>query len=155
VEKDGNYNKRGNLSTRVTFKPSSRLVVTVKHDLNKRFNATESSVNAAGNSFYNKDQIQEISKLDLALVFKVAEGVTIEGATFSTLDDKETFGSRAKETMTQGGEVWVGTKVNKKWGAKDQVELSMMVKKINAYGPSVSKESSDFWDADIWLKWSF
>ncbi len=155
VDKEGNYNKRGNLNTRVTFLPTDRLKVVVKHDYNKRFNATETSEDAAGTTYYNKDQIQAISKVDLAMVFRIVDGVTIEGATFRTKDDKETFGSRAKKRRTLGGEVWVGTRVNKKWGAKDQIELSMTVKKVNAYGPSVSKESSDFWDADVWLKWSF
>jgi hypothetical protein len=30
-----------------------------------------------------------------------------------------------------------------------------MIKKINAYGPSVTASSADFWEADVWFKWMF
>jgi hypothetical protein len=49
----------------------------------------------------------------------------------------------------------VGAQVSRKWGKDNPLELSAMVRKFNAYGPSVTATSADYWDADVWLKWSF
>ncbi len=155
VNRDDNYNKRGNLSTKVTIKPTSRLDVVVQHDYNKRFNATRVTTDATGASFYHKDQKQTISKIDLGVTFRMAEGVTLEGATFQTEDTKDILGKRDITTITRSGEVWVGTKVNKVWGETSPVELSAMVKKYNAFGPSVNATSADYWESDVWLKWEF
>ncbi len=155
VNRDDNYNKRGNLSTKVTIKPTKRLDVVVQHDFNRRFNATRVITDATGQSFYNTDQNQTISKIDLGLKFRVADGVTLEGATYQTEDTKNVFGIRERTTITRSGEVWVGTKVNQKWGGTNPLELSAMVKKYNAFGPGVNETSADYWEADVWLKWSF
>ena len=42
-----------------------------------------------------------------------------------------------------------------RWFQKNPLELSAMVRKYNAFGPSVTETSSDYWEADIWLKWEF
>ncbi len=155
VNRDDNYNKRGNLSTKVTIKPTSRLDVVVQHDYNKRFNATRVTTDASGRSFYHKDQNQTISKIDLSLTFRVASGVTLQGATYQTEDTKNIFGVRDRTTITRSGQVWVGAKVNRKWGRTNPLELSALVKKYNAYGPAVNETSADYWEADVWLKWEF
>ena len=49
----------------------------------------------------------------------------------------------------------MGCKVDQKWGADDQVEVSALVRKYNAYGPGVTETSADYWEADVWLKWRF
>ena len=57
-------------------------------------------------------------------------------------------------TTTYGeSELWVGTKVNKTW--RESITLSALVKKFNAFGPSVSETSANYWEADVWLKWEF
>ena len=155
VNKQDNYNKRGNMNTMLTFKPTRRLDIKVKHDFNKRFNATKTGTDAAGNSKYFKDQVQVINKIDLGFIFKVADGVTLEGATYRTRDDKEIRSSTIRETVTLQGEIWVGARVNRRWGQGDALELSAMVKKFNAYGPSISEAASDYWEADVWLAWEF
>jgi len=64
VTRQDNYNKRGNLTTRVTFYPTSRLEVIFRHDYNKKFNATKTGESAGGSNFYARDLNQTISKLD-------------------------------------------------------------------------------------------
>ncbi|MFH2054158.1 MAG: hypothetical protein ABIK96_17005 [bacterium] len=155
VNRDDNYNKRGNLTTKVTIKPTRRLDLVVRNDYNRRFNATRVVTDAAGNSYYHKDQIQTISKIDFGMTFRVAPGVTLESATYQTEDVKDTFGARDRTTTTRSGEVWVGTKVNKRWGKTRPLELSATVKKYNAYGPAVTATSADYWEADVWMKWEF
>ena len=155
VSRNDDYNKRGILNTRVTIDASERLTLTIKHDYNKRFNATETSSDAAGGSAYFKDQIQTNNKIDLGLNFEAAEGVVLEAATFRAKDIKETFSTTNRTTTTFSGEIWVGAQVRKKWGKAKPLELSAMVRKYNAYGPSITETSADYWDADVWLKWSF
>ncbi len=155
VNRDDNYNKRGNLSTKVTIKPTPRLDIVVQHDFNKRFNATRVITDATGRSFYHKDQNQTISKVDLGITFRVTKGVTLEGATYQTEDTKNIFGTSKRTTITRSGEVWVGTKIKQKWGKTNPLELSAMVKKYNAFGPGINETSADYWEADMWLKWSF
>ena len=155
INRDDNYNKRGNLSTKVTVKPTRRLDLVVRHDYNRRFNATATATDAGGKTFYHKDVIQTISKINFGLTFRAAPGVTLEGATYQTEDLKDSFGRVQTTTRTSAGEVWVGARVNQRWGGAKPVELSAMVKKFNAYGPSVNETSADYWQADIWLKWEF
>ncbi len=57
------------------------------------------------------------------------------------------------ESDEYSGELWVGTKVNKTW--RESITLSALVKKFNAFGPSVSETSANYWEADVWLKWEF
>jgi hypothetical protein len=51
--------------------------------------------------------------------------------------------------------MWVGAQVRRKWFRENPLELSAMVRKYNAFGPSVTETSSDYWEADVWLKWEF
>ncbi len=153
--REDNYNKRGNLTTNVKIKASKRLEVNVKYDYNKRFNADKTKETSTGSSQYFVNQKQSINKIDLAFVFKVANGVTLEGATYSTRDEKLTIGSTEKVTERVEGKIWIGTRVNRKWGTENPIELSAMVKKYQAYGPSISEASADYWESDIWLKWEF
>jgi hypothetical protein len=153
VSRDDNYNKRGNLTSKVTLRPTKRLELVLRHDFNKKFNATKSGTNAAGSAFYDRDLNQTIGKLDLGLTFNIAPGVTLETATYRTRDDRESFGRTISETTEYSGEIWVGTKINKTW--RKAITLSALVKKFNAYGPSVTETSANYWEADIWLKWEF
>lgn len=155
VTRQDDYNKRGNLATRVTIDPTSRLNITLRHDFNKRFAATKSVTDAAGNSYYRRDLNQTISKIELYLKFTAAPGVTLEASTYRTRDDRETFGIIDKTTRNLSGEMWVGARVSEKWFATNPLELSAMVRKYNAFGPSVTETSSDYWEADVWLKWEF
>jgi hypothetical protein len=149
------YNKRGNLATKVNIDPTRRLNITLRHDFNKRFSATKTGTDAAGTVFYHRDLNQTISKIELTMRFMAVQGVTLEASTYRTRDDRETFGSRASETRNFSGEMWAGANVRHKWGKKNPLELSAMVRKYNAFGPSVTETSSDYWEADIWLSWEF
>lgn len=149
-----NYNKRGNLNTSLTFEPTERLEVTIEHDYNRRFNATESGRNAEDNPIYVKNQIQTVSNIDLGLKFEAAKGVVFEAATYRKKDIKE-FPQNESLNENFSGELWIGARVNKRWGRTNPLELSAMVKKYNAFGPSVQATSRDYWVADTWLKWSF
>lgn len=153
--REDNYNKRGNLTTSVTIQATDRLKLTVKHDYNQRFNAEKSQVDAAGNAGYFVDQRQKINKIDLGVKFDVVRGVLLEASTYSTLDEKTAIGTTERVTERREGKIWVGTKVNRTWGKDEQVELSAMIRKHNAYGPSVSEANADYWETDVWLKWSF
>jgi hypothetical protein len=148
------YNKRGNLNTFLTISPTERLEVTIEHDYNRRFNATQSGTNAEGGAVYLKDQIQTINNIDFGVEFEAAEGVVFEASTYRKKDNK--FLPQSDDESTNfAGEIWVGTRVNKRWGRKNPLELSGLVKKYNAFGPSVQPTSRDYWVADIWVKWSF
>lgn len=155
VSREDNYNKRGNLTTNVKIKASKRLEVNVKHDYNKRFNAEKTNEGSTGSNAYFVNQKQNINKIDFSFVFKVSTGVTLEGATFSTRDEKTSIGVTETISERLEGKVWVGARVNRKWGTKRPLELSAMIKKHNAYGPSLSASSADYWESDIWLKWEF
>jgi len=154
VTRKDDYNKRGDLVTKVTCRPSKRLTVTIRHDWNRRFNATKSSEDAAGRSLYQRDLEQDISRIDLDLAYVAAPGITLEAGTYRTRDEKTARGSSVT-TRTDSGEMVVGGRVDRKLGRQQRVQVSAMVKKINAYGPSVTASSSDFWEADAWLKWTF
>ncbi len=153
VSREDNYNKRGNLTTKVTIRPTKRLEVVLRHDYNKKFNASRSGQDVSGSTVYSRDLNQAISKLDMALSFKVTTGVTMEAATYRTRDDRESFGRSTKETSEYSGELWIGTKVDQTW--RNGITLAALVKKYNAFGPSVSKSSANYWEADVWLKWEF
>lgn len=153
VSREDNYNKRGNLTTKVTLHPTKRLDLILRHDYNKKFNATRIGGDAAGNVFYGRDLNQTISKLDLGLTFRVIKGVVLEAATYRTRDDRVTFGRSTVETTDYSGEIWVGTRIDRTWDSG--ITLSGMVKKYNAFGPSVTETSANYWESDIWLKWVF
>jgi hypothetical protein len=155
VNRDDDYNKRGNLATKVTLRPSGRLDITLRHDYNKRFSATKSGTDAIGNTFYRRDLNQTISKIEMSFRFQAAPGVTLEASTYRTRDDRENLGARTTTTRNYSGEMWSGVQVSRRWFQKNTLELSAMVRKFNAFGPSVTETSSDYWEADIWLKWEF
>jgi len=155
VNRSDDYNKRGNLATKVVIDPTSRLKITLRHDYNKRFSATKTVTDASGSVFYNRDLNQTISKIEMVLKFIAVRGVSLEASTYRTRDDRETFGVVDKTTTTFSGEMWVGAQVRRKWFVKNPLELSAMVRKYNAFGPSVTETSSDYWEADVWLKWEF
>lgn len=155
VNRQDDYNKRGNLATKVIIDPTGRLTITLRHDYSQRFSATKSSQDAAGNVYYRRDLNQTISKIDLGMRFSVAQGVTLEASTYRTKDDRTSFGTKTTETQNLSGEMWTGLQVRRKWFKKNPLELSAMVRKYNAFGPSVTETSSDYWEADIWLKWEF
>lgn len=155
VSRNDDYNKRGNLATQVGVKAGTRLELTAKHDYNKRFNATKTGTDAAGGASYFKDKIVTTNKLDLRLTYQAAPGVVLEAATYRQKDITDSFGRTDRRTVQFSGEVWVGAQVSRKWGKDNPLELSAMVRKFNAYGPSVTETSADYWDADVWLKWSF
>jgi hypothetical protein len=150
-----NYNKRATLATVVQIKASERLDLTIKHDYNQRINADKTDESATGSNQYFVYQRQKIGKIDLAFVFKVANGVVLEGATYRTKDSKATINTKESIVDRLEGKIWVGARVNRQWGKDNPLELSAMVRKYNAYGPSVSKTSADYWETDVWLKWSF
>lgn len=155
VNKNDDYNKRGVLGTKVTLDPWERLTLVIKHDYNKRFNATRVRTDATGNSYYSTDDKQTTSKIDLAATFAVAEGITLEGATYDRLDEKETMATGAM-TQNRAGQVWVGMKfVRKYFAATNPLDISCMVKKYSAYGPAVTETTADYWEADVWVKWKF
>jgi len=155
VSRSDDYNKRGNLATRVVIDPTDRLNITLRHDYNKRFSATKTATDASGNVYYNRDLNQTISKIEMVLRFIAAPGVTLETSTYRTRDDRETLGSFGTTTTTYSGEMWVGAQVRQTWFQTNPLELSAMVRKYNAFGPSVTETSSDYWEADVYLKWKF
>jgi len=155
VNRSDDYNKRGNLATKVVIDPTRRLKITLRHDYNKRFSATKTGADASGSGFYHRDLNQTINKIELGMRFMAVQGVTLEASTYRTRDDRENFGTRNTTTRTLSGEMWVGTQVRRRWFQKNPLELSAMVRKYNAFGPSVTETSSDYWEADIWLKWEF
>ncbi len=153
VNREDSYNKRGNLTTKVTVNPTKRLQVILRHDYNKKFNATKSTEDASGKVFYNRDLNQTISKLDLGMKFRVLSGVTLEAATYRTRDDRENPGRINSEITEFAGEIWVGARVNRTW--RQAITLSAVVKKYNAFGPAITETSANYWEADVWLKWEF
>ena len=155
VNRLDDYNKRGNLATRVVIDPTDRLNITLRHDYNKRFSATKTATDASGNVFYNRDLNQTLSKIEVVLKFVAAPGVTLEASTYRTRDDRETLGAFGSTTRTYSGEMWVGAQVRQTWFRTNPLELSAMVRKYNAFGPSVTETSSDYWEADVYLKWKF
>lgn len=155
VSRNDDYNKRGNLNTIVVINPTDRLELAVRHDYNKRSTATRTFVDATGHTYYNTDQKQAINKIDLGVVFRVVSGVTLEAATFRTRDYKEIYGATTTESEVFSGQMWVGARVNRKLGKTSPLEISAVVKKFNAFGPSVTEASGDYWEADTWVKWEF
>ncbi len=154
VSVSDNYNKRGNLNTRVTIRPNQRLTLSVRHDYNARFNATRVFTDASGNDFYSRDLEQRISTIDFGLAYKINDSFKIEGASDRTKDIKDTFGRRVTTTDLRSGKVWLGGTFNKKWSGGGR-ELKAAVRKYNAYGPNVQRTNADYWDADVSLNWRF
>ncbi len=155
IDKDDNYNKRGNLTTTVTVDPTTRLNVAVKYDYGSRYNATRSLTDAAGNDFYRRDQEQFTSRIDLGIKYKMSPWLSVDATTYRAKDRLEALGTPPRETINYSGELTVGATVSRTWSGANPVTLAGRVKKHQAYGPNVTETNRDYWDADISLKWSF
>jgi hypothetical protein len=155
VNKADNYNKRGNLTTTVSADPTKRLNVTAKYDYGSRFNATLARTDAAGNDFYRRDQDQFTSRVDLGFKYAISPWLSLDATTYRAKDRLENLGTPARETVNYSGEMTIGTTVTKTWSGANPVILSARVLKHQAYGPNVTENNRDYWDADVSLKWSF
>ncbi len=154
IDKQDDYNKRGNLNTRISIRVSSRLRVILRHDFDVKSNAKKSRSDAAGRTYYSREQTQDNSKVDVSLNYKPTPWLTLDGATYQARDYKETFGVRVTETERFSGQVSVGGQLQftSKDGARS---LKAGVHRFFAHGPSVQEYNSAYWDADIQMKWSF
>jgi hypothetical protein len=155
VNKADNYNKRGNLTTTVSADPTTRLNVTAKYDYGSRFNATLARTDAAGNDFYRRDQDQFTSRVDLGFKYAISPWLSLDATTYRAKDRLENLGTPPRETVNFSGEMTIGTTVTKTWSGANPVILSARVLKHQAYGPNVTENNRDYWDADVSLKWSF
>ncbi len=155
IDKDDNYNKRGNLTTTVTLDPTTRLNVKVKYDYGSRFNATQSRTDAAGNDLYRRDQEQFTSRIDLGFKYTISPWLTLDTTTYRAKDRLEYPSAPGRQTITYSGEMTVGATVSKTWAGDNPVTLAGKVTKHQAYGPNVTETNRDYWDADVSLKWSF
>lgn len=155
IDKDDNYNKRGNLTTIVRLDPSDRLNVTVKHDYGSRFNATQSRTDATGNDFYRRDQEQFTSRIDLGFKYRISAWLSLDATTYRAKDRLESLGTPSRQTINYSGDLSIGTTIAKTWTGDNPVTLAGRIKKHQAYGPNVTETSRDYWDADVSLKWSF
>jgi hypothetical protein len=155
VNKDDNYNKRGNLTTIVTVDPTKHLTVTAKFDYGSRFNATRAQTDAIGNDFYRRDQEQFTSQIDLDFKYEVSPWLSLSATTYRAKDRLESLGTPPRQTLNYSGEMTVGTTVSKTWSGSNPLTLAGRVTKHQAYGPNVTETNRDYWDADVSLKWSF
>ncbi len=157
VRKRDNYNKRGNLMTQLTVRPSERLRITVRHDFNQRFNATKTRTDASGSNLYRTDQEQTIGKIDLGFTFKADDWLTLEGATGRSKDVKDTFGLNDQVTTreTFAGNIWLGVGVRKRWGREKVWDVNATVRDNHAYGPNVTESNRHYWDADVSVSYAF
>lgn len=153
VTREDDYNKRGNLSTRVTLWPSDRLRLVVQHDYSERFNATREETDATGTDFYRRDLEQTVNTIDFALEFQANEWLKLRGATDRTRDEKNTLG-RAGIQEQRSGEVVVGLDAKRKW-QQDRLVLDVQLSSFFAYGPNVQDVNERYWEADASLSWSF
>ncbi|MBK6898926.1 MAG: hypothetical protein IPH09_06540 [bacterium] len=154
IDKLDDYNKRGNLNTRVSIKVSSRLRVTLRHDFDVKSNAKKSRSDAAGRSFYSREQTQDNSKVDVSLTYKPTPWLTLDGTTYQARDFKQTFGASETETERFSGQVSVGGQIE--LANKDRSRtLKAGVHRFFAHGPSVQAYNSEYWDADIQVNWRF
>lgn len=158
VRKNDTYNKRGVLATKVTYKPTERLEIIVEHDVNKKYNGTLVSEDLAGRESYRRDSNQTINRIDFGLTWEVSEGLKLQTATFRTKDETERYGNNDTTTLTtnRSGQLWIGAVVDQSWDlAGEPVTFKGRLKRFLAYGPSVTETSSDYWEADLLLKWTF
>jgi hypothetical protein len=161
VNKNDTFNKRGNVATSVNWKPNDRVGVVIKHDYNQRYNGTRTASDAAGNVLYRRDQQQTINRIELGLNWTAvewtrSESLKFQTATYRTLDSVERFGTTSSVTDRYSGELWLGATLNRKWGPPSRpLSLDARVRRYLAYGPNVTETSSDYWEADVKLRWTF
>ncbi len=153
VNKSDDYNKRGNVNTQVTIKPTSRLTLTIRHDLNVKTIAKQTRVDATGASYYNRDSDQTVSDIDFALSYRVSNWLSLSGTTFRKRDFKETFGTTTRESERFSREVAVGGELKKNFGTGKSLTLG--ARRYFADGPNVQEVNRDYWDADLKLGWTF
>ncbi len=153
VRREDDYNKRGNLTTRVYLRPSPRLRVTVQHDYSERFNATRTNTDAAGDDYYRRDLEQSINTIDFSLEYEATSWLKLMGATDLTRDEKN-FISRDSLLDQRSGGVQVGGVV--KLESRDKARsLDARVSRLFAYGPSVQEVNERYWQADASFSWRF
>jgi len=155
VSRQDDYNKRGNLNTRVTLRPNPRLSCTISHDYSAKFNASRTRTDVTGTDFYARDLEQRISTIDLALTYRATEWFKLEGASYRTKDLKDTFGVSPNTRDTRSGEIWLGAVVNKTWGSTRNKVLAATVRRYYANGPNVQESNAQYWDADMSFRWKF
>ena len=153
VSRTDNYNKRGNVTTKVTLKPNRRLNLSVRHDYNAKFNADKSGENGAGHAFYDRQLEQRVSKIGFDLSYKVTDWLTLEGTTYQSRDLKDTYGARVNETERFSGQLGVGGKVERNFGTGRKLQAG--IHKFFNHGPNVQQATREYWDADIQLTWGF
>lgn len=162
VAKDDSFNKRGSLATNFRIQPTPRLDVSITHDYSQRYNGTRTVRDAAGNTFYRRDQDQTISRIELgftwtAVAWSAREFLKLQMATYRTRDAVERFGA-ASSTLTEkySGEIWLGAVFNRRWGSPDRpASIDASVRRYLAYGPNVTETNRDYWQADASLKFTF
>jgi len=156
VNRQDDYNKRGNLNTQVSLNPSPDLRLTVSHDYNEKFNASRLATDVTGHDYYHRDQEQRISRIDFAVNYRVSPWFTVQGASFQTKDVRDTFGTTTTTLDRRSGEIWVGCSIDKKWGpTNDALHLQANVRRYNAFGPNIQETNARYWDADVSLSWKF
>lgn len=162
VDKEDTFNKRGSLATSLKMKPIKSLELTISHDYNQRYNGTRTVRDAAGSTFYRRDQDQAISRIDLgftwtAISWTSTEFLRFQTATYRTRDAVERFGTTTSLTERYSGELWIGTVFKRNWnlGGKSPVIIDASIRRYLAYGPNVTETSKDYWRADASLKWTF
>ncbi|MBC8423168.1 hypothetical protein H8E07_03505 [bacterium] len=153
VDKQDDYNKRGNLNTKVTVKPNARLSLTVKHDLNIKSNAKLSRTDIAGRDFYNKESDQTVSNIDFAMSYRISDWFSLQGTTNRKKDTKETYGDRSSLTDRYSGQVAIGGEIDKKLGSGKSLKIA--ARKFFADGPSVQDINRAYWDVDVQFSWRF
>ena len=153
VNKDDGYNKRGNLNTEVIIQPNQRLKLILRHDHNIKTNAIETSSDASGASYYFREQVQQINKVDFAVTYKITKWLTLDATTYKSNDEKERFGLANPMSYRRSGEIKVGGIAKKDFGGNKKLHVE--IRKIYAHGPSVQAYNADYWDADIHFSWGF
>jgi hypothetical protein len=153
VNKEDDFNKRGNLDTRITIKPNSRLTVTISHNYNIKLNGKKSETDAAGRNFYFRESDQTINKINASMSWKVTQWLELDGTTYKSHDLTSRFGNTTTETERFSGELGLGGKLHKKFSASRTVSAG--IRKFFAHGPNVQKAGQDYWDIDVAASWRF
>jgi len=148
------YDKRGNLTSFLTFNPTARLRIALKHQYNRFFKAKRSGAGLGGGSVYATSSEQTISQIDFDLRFEPVPGVFLEASTYRGRDYKFTP-QTGTEAATYKGQIATGIRAKRKWGSANPVEFQASVEKVSAFGPGIRPTSADYWKIDSWLKWSF
>jgi len=153
VTKVDDFNRRGNLDTKLDIKPNRRLTITVQHNSNVKLDGSKTVTDAAGRSYYVNETSQKINKINVAVNWKVMTWLTLEATTFKERDLKETFGDLGSATERFSGDLGIGGSVDKSFGGGRTIKAS--VRKMFAHGPNVQQAGRDYWDADVKVNWSF